>query len=182
MNAIVRFIVIPRRSCGGTYPDCDAASATWEYQREFTPQMTNVPYLAWNGEIVRLVKCYDSDIFSTANVTPSTFFDRFKAEINVESWTGSPAPGPTLFRTACSRSSRRCSDVRQGRRDLIAPGLAQFLELDVTDWDGEISLPPHVFLTAWMNLSAPAIAEMSNADLTAVSANQDTGAYGVVRT
>ena len=155
------------------------ASATGNTQREFTPQMTNVPYLAWNGEIVRLVKCYDSDIFSMANVTPSTFFDRFKAEVNVESWTGSPAPGPIVVQNSVAAFSSMFGTCVRADVISIAPGLAQ-MELDVTDWDGEISLPPHVFLTAWMNLSAPTIAEMSNADLTAVSAKQDTGAYGVV--
>jgi hypothetical protein len=145
----------------------------------FDPQATNVPTLAWNGEIVRLVKCYEDDLFERAGVTQTTFWDRFTAEYNVMSWTGNPAQPPTIVEQTVDVGTsygRTCV-----RADMVSvePGLAQ-VELDLIDKHAEIAMPPHVFLVAWMNLGAPTVSEVPNAGLTALSSKQDTGQYGVV--
>src|SRR5579885_971110 len=104
---------------------------------------TNVPYLAWNGEQVRLVTCF-SDL-PDLTVTPDTFFQRFNVEFNVEAWTGSPAPGPTLVansETAFTLGQLTCVS---GDVVSLSPGLSK-IEVDVTDSLGQIVFPPHVFL------------------------------------
>jgi hypothetical protein len=136
--------------------------------------------LAWNGELVRLVNVYDDgDVYERAGGGEASFWDRFTAEFNVLSWTGSPAPGPTIVEQTVHVGTWGGKTWVRADMISVAPGLAQ-VELDLVDKHGEISMPPHVFLVAWMNLSAPTITEVSNAGLTALSSAQDTGQYGVV--
>ena len=141
-------------------------------------QMTNVPYLAWNGEEVNLVKCYDSDVLTSQNITSeSAFFARFTAEFNVLDWTGDPNFKPTIEQNTMHVFTMRDVTCVSGDVVSLHPGLAQ-IEMDVADSLGTVVFPKHVFFVAWMNLMAPTISEMSNANLSALSANQDSGLFG----
>ena len=157
---------------------------------QFDPMQTNVPYLAWNGEEVRLVKCYRAD--DTVLAQPdSVLQSALKAEFKVLDWTGSPAAfasgDPIEQNTVAVYHDKGGLCVRTDAVSL-KPGLAtiemdvtlDFTKLGLSGLDGLVVMPKHVFLAAWMTPLVPAIHEMSNADLTALSANQDLGKYGQV--
>jgi len=119
------------------------------------PQTTNVPYLAWAGEQIRLVKCYTPGELTGAPAS---------AQFAVVSWSGdlgpnsSPRPdvetGTQSFVT--DPSGRTCV-----RGDVVSthPGLAA-IKLVVTDAAGNIVAPKHDFLAIWMQISSVALSEL----------------------
>ena len=70
-----------------------AASAGQVFQGEvgFDPEATNVPYLAWRGEQVRLVKCFTEEELGAAfeqGLPVGTFV--------IEDWSGDPHQRPNF--------------------------------------------------------------------------------------
>jgi hypothetical protein len=119
-----------------------AAPASWD------PQTANVPYLAWRGEQVRLVKCDPVLLSPTANV-----------EFFVEEWSGTGLV-PRVEDVTVNRTSG-CA-----RADVVSldPGLAR-VKLVVSNAIGSPVLK-HQFLVVWMSLTDPSIDEVGAADPT----------------
>jgi hypothetical protein len=119
-----------------------AAPASWD------PQSANVPYLAWRGEQVRLVKC------DPVLADPSS-----KVEFFVEEWSGTGLV-PRVEDVTVNRTSG-CA-----RADVVSldPGLAR-VKLVVSNAIGSPVLK-HQFLVIWMSLTDPAIDEVGAADPT----------------
>jgi len=125
----------------GTPPGPSAAS---------DPMTTNVPYLAWAGEQVKLVAGTD-EIRRFGR-------DHYKleAKFSIEAWTGDPFGGP-VFTT--DPTSVGCGD-HNWVIDIAStrPGLAI---VKFTAWDKEGNLAiDHQFLVGWMTLNDPALTEL----------------------
>jgi hypothetical protein len=136
------------------------------------PQTTNVPYLAWAGEQVRLEKCFDASNV-TADNAGSFDFSSVRAEFLVEDWSGtSQAPqieDPTVKLFYSYTLGEVCA---MGDAISLDPGLAR-IELDVTDNAGVLGFPgwgpadpvlKHQFLAGWMTLNDPTLSELSSSD------------------
>jgi hypothetical protein len=119
-----------------------AAPAKWD------PQTANVPYLAWRGEQVRLVKC--DPVLATEGV---------KVEFFVEEWSGSGLVPRVEDATVDASAGCAKADVVS-----LDPGLAR-VKLVATDASGDPILK-HQFLVIWMSLTDPAIDEVGSADPT----------------
>jgi hypothetical protein len=119
-----------------------AAPAKWD------PQATNVPYLAWRGEQVRLVKC-----------NPVLAQEGVSVEFFVEEWSG-PGLVPRVEDVTVNHSDG-CA-----RADVVSldPGLAR-VKLVATNSLGDPILK-HQFLVIWMSLVDPSIDEVGSADPT----------------
>ena len=113
------------------------------------PQTTNIPYLAWRGEEIRLVKC-DPAI----GELPAKRVDWV-----VEEWTG-PGLKPEI-ETSTITGFENCvaADVVS-----LDPGLAR-IQLVVSNPAGTPILK-HQFLSIWMSLNTPSIDEVGSADPT----------------
>jgi hypothetical protein len=112
------------------------------------PQTTNIPYLAWRGEQIRLVKCNPAIGELGASV-----------DWLVEEWTG-PGEKPQI-ETSTITGFEDCVAA-----DIVSlePGLAR-VKLVVSD---EVGTPilKHQFLSIWMSLNTPSIDEVGAADPT----------------
>jgi hypothetical protein len=131
------------------------------------PQNANVPYLAWRGNQVRLVKC----IAGTAGL-----LGRFV----IEDWSGDPFQRPqfenpsfiggeaqaTGFAGTGEQAGRTCF-----AQDIVSlkAGLA-IVKLTIGGEDG-VTLPAdkHQFLVAWMGINSAAISDIGPTTLTAGS-------------
>src|SRR5512142_2193065 len=112
------------------------------------PQTTNVPYLAWVGEQIRMVKCFSPEAVGTGG----------SAEFQVESWSGDPSSKPQIEQSTVQLVP--IGDVVCAVGDAIAfdPGMAR-IELDVTNGINVTALK-HQFLAGWMTLNTPTLAEL----------------------
>jgi hypothetical protein len=112
------------------------------------PQTTNIPYLAWRGEQIRLVKCDPAIGESAASV-----------DWLIESWTG-PGIAPQI-ETSTITGFEDCVAA-----DIVSlePGLAR-VKLVVADETGAPILK-HQFLSIWMSLNKPSIDEVGQTDPT----------------
>lgn len=111
-------------------------------------QATNVPYLAWRGEQVKLVKCH-----------PVLAGEGVSVEFFVEEWTG-PGLVPRVEEITVDRTGA-CA-----KADIVSlePGLAR-VKLVASNAAGDPILK-HQFLVIWMNLTTPLIDEVGAADPT----------------
>lgn len=119
-----------------------AAPASWD------PQTSNVPYLAWSGEQVRLVKC--NPVLATEGVNVEFF---------VEEWSGSG-----LVPRVEEATVNRANGCAQADVVSLDPGLAR-VKLVATNSAG-VPVLKHQFLVIWMNLLDPAIDEVGTGDPT----------------
>ena len=112
------------------------------------PQTTNIPYLAWRGEQIRLVKCHP-DIGEAGT----------SVDWLVEEWTG-PGVKPQI-ETSTITGFEDCVAA-----DIVSlePGFAR-VKLVVSNEAGTPILK-HQFLTIWMSLNTPSIDEVGSADPT----------------
>ena len=119
------------------------ASGPAAAQRPQDPQTTNIPYLAWRGEQIRLVKC------------DPAIGERGRQEVDwiVEEWTG-PGLQPQI-ETSTIKGFEDCvaADVVS-----LDPGLAR-IKLVVSNAAGTPILK-HQFLSIWMSLNTPSIDEV----------------------
>ena len=114
------------------------------------PVTTNVPYLAWAGEQVKLVAGTEE----IAKFGRDHF--RLEAKFSIEQWTGDPFGGPVFTTDPTSvgmRDHNWVIDLTSTR-----PGLAI---VKFTAWDKEGNLAiDHQFLVGWMSLNDPALTEL----------------------
>jgi hypothetical protein len=112
------------------------------------PQTTNIPYLAWRGEQIRLVKC-----------DPAIGEEGASVDWLVESWSG-PGVLPQI-ETSTITGFEDCVAA-----DIVSlePGLAR-VKLVVSN-DSGTPILKHQFLSIWMSLNTPLIDEVGVTDPT----------------
>src|SRR4051812_20931761 len=123
-----------------------AALTTWD------PQQSNVPYLGWRGEELRLVKC-----------APEIGAPGQRTDWIVEDWSGDFVDPPSL--EASTAASFTGTGEHRGescvKADFVSQlaGLAQ-IKLVVSDRNGTPVLK-HQFLAGWLSLATPTLREVS---------------------
>jgi hypothetical protein len=160
-------------------PSVAAASSSGATAPGFDPQTTNVPYLAWNGEQVRLEKCVPADGLTPQEFNEITSITTPAANFAVEDWSGNNTPDPTINTT--TEKIFYSFDFDNGAGGLCAstdvvslnPGIAR-IELDVSAFtvpDGTAGyfgpaqpFLAHQFLAAWMTLNTPTLKNMGSSD------------------
>jgi hypothetical protein len=137
------------------------------------PQTTNVPYLAWAGEEVRLEKCIPFEAAREADVDLS----RIRATYLVEDWSSSSSDIQKRAQIEGSTPKIFFSgDQVCASADAVSlyPGMAR-IELDVVGDVGQIGYDPaspllkHQFLAGWMTLNKPSLKEMAATDFTSTA-------------
>jgi hypothetical protein len=133
------------------------------------PQTTNIPYVAWAGETVKVVKCLGFADGVTADTIRSSGFP-LNATASIEDWSGvdethsGPVfitpPGPQFTTSGLCFSFEVTSQK---------PGLAVY-KLSINNnlfplLLGGDSLDQHQFLVIWLQDQAPAINEVAGANL-----------------
>lgn len=152
MHVLVRRAAMPLALLGAAIAASPAGAAPPD------PQTTNVPYLAWRGEHLRLVKC--SPLISTdAGQT---------VDVIVEDWSG---PDPDRSKPAVVNGTTgiffdEARDMACARATVVSvkPGIAP-IKL-VVSGDNGIPVLTHQFQAAWLGLQTPAIHEVAATDQT----------------
>jgi hypothetical protein len=147
-----------------TYSDASGLPAN---QGPFDPLESNVPYLAWTGEEVRLVKCLPHDPFSNPFGNPvdtSTGFsyhDSNNLDINMQIFAYSGPQentfdGPKPVTGTASVFYDYANDRICMRQTWISnkPGITQF---KLTMAYNGITLMQHDFMVGWMDINSAAI-------------------------
>ena len=137
----------------------------------FEPLTTNVPYLAWRGEELRLVKCATDETDGAATV--SVMKDavdgsrRFDVDWLVEDWSGPQFDRPQLETSTVRffNGNGEYAGEPCVKADFVSlkAGLAQ-IKLVVTDARTGNPVLKHQFLAGWLGLNTPTIRELSAAD------------------
>ena len=127
------------------------------------PMTTNVPYTAWAGTQLRLVKCSDEFVG----------IDRRNISVTVESWSGSENYRPQVI-TPSIDFVRNNDRVRCARVNVVSlgEGLARIKLKAFNDAREEIL--EHQFLAIWMTLGTPSIDEVGAADPTGGPVGSET--------
>ncbi len=154
-----------------------ATKATYiQYADPTDPQNTNIPYLAWAGETVKVTKCLNFDGFD--GVLPSSLTN-LSGTLNISGWSGDDvAPNAPFFLQSNSQGLTVNGSYIRGRglcwSGLVTSekaGLAT-LKLAVNDINleryftdsksngGQGVLFEHDFLVIWMQSQAPVITEV----------------------
>jgi hypothetical protein len=128
------------------------------------PMTTNIPYTAWAGTQVRMVKC-------------SPALEGLPARglsVTVESWSGSADTRPQVIDPSIDFVRSRARDVRCARFNVVSlgDGLAR-IKLKAFD-DRHLEILEHQFLGIWMQLGKPAIDEVGATDPTGGPVGSDT--------
>jgi hypothetical protein len=142
------------------------------------PLSTNVPYLAWRGEQVRLVKCSNDlttdemDLVRNSDTSSAVGLQLpLNADFLIEDWSGAPTGRPQVENGTVDWFLSRDGLCIKGDVVTTRAGLAQ-VKLVVTLDPGadrrlvdiftrsEI-LTKHQFLVGWMNLGTPTLTELA---------------------
>ena len=165
------------------------AASAWAVHgpgQRYDPSNTNIPYLAWNGEQVRLVKC--------DNAIDDETFDDADVRFEVEDWSGDPHFKPVVERNTVadfSPTGEHAGGFPPGnpaedgcvRGSIVSlkPGLA-VVKLVVAPDAGprgdRVPVLKHQFLVIWMSLTNPTLVEL---DVPGVGDPGGTGEFRPVR-
>ena len=126
------------------------------------PQTTNVPYLGWNGEEIRLEGCLGG-----TGADASTDLGPLNADFLVEDWSGDPNNKPQVEPSTVKVFFADGQICAMGDVVSLYPGLAR-VELDVTVNGAEpfLSFGPaetlikQQYLAGWMTLNDPTLTEL----------------------
>ena len=149
-----------------------------QYADPTDPQNTNIPYLAWAGETVRVTKCLNFDGFQQSDLNGLNF--SLSGTLNISGWSGDDMAGPnTPFFLQSNSQGLTVNGSWVRNRGLCwsglvtseKPGLATLklavndpgLERYFTDSKangGHGVLFEHDFLVIWMQSQAPTITEV----------------------
>ena len=158
---------------------------------KWDPQTTNVPYLAWAGEQVRLEKCFVVPV--GAATVPD--LSGVNATFQIEDWSGDPNFKPTVEDGSNGTGSgtvgvfwSRALGELCARGDLISlyPGMAR-VELDIIDandvlqffgWDPGVPVIKHQFLAGWMTLNTPTLSELSASSFASTAQSEAAAEMG----
>jgi hypothetical protein len=125
---------------------------------------TNIPYTAWAGTQVRMVKC-----------SPALEgLPRKGLSVTVESWSGSADTRPQVIEPSIDFVNSSKRDERCARFNVVSlgDGLARIKLKAFTD--SHVEILEHQFLGIWMQLGSPAIDEVGAADPTGGPAGSAT--------
>jgi hypothetical protein len=120
------------------------------------PMTTNIPYTAWAGTQVRMVKC-----------SPALEgLPRSGLSVTVESWSGAESYRPQVIAPSIDFVRSRARDERCARFNVVSlgDGLARIKLKAFTG--GHVEILEHQFIGIWMQLGTPAIDEVGAADPT----------------
>jgi hypothetical protein len=117
------------------------------------PQTTNIPYTAWAGTQLRLVKCSPLMVGIPAN----------RISVSVESFSGGATTDVTVF----TPSIARVGDCARVNVASLKDGLARIKLKVFSDDRLRDELLEHQFLAIWMRLGTPTIDEVGSNDPTA---------------
>jgi len=128
------------------------------------PMTTNVPYVAWSGEEVRLVKC----IHDKSGDWLSADAEWGIVDSSVKQRSGD-LRDPVFFDDTDRRTEAFAGGGEQAGRtcwaidlDSVNPGMTRIkMAVDGTDQPGSPSIK-HDFLVIWLTMSSPALTELSN--------------------
>ena len=132
----------------------------------FDPEDTNVPYLAWRGEQVRLVKCFTQEELARGGALNGFPVGTFV----IEDWSGDPHQRPQFednFLGVATAGPFEGIGEEAGKlcfaQDIVSlkPGIA-IVKLTVTPQNEGLSELPaakHQFMVAWMSINNPANVE-----------------------
>jgi hypothetical protein len=142
----------------------------------FNPQETNVPYLAWRGEQVRLVKCESelNDFLSAGAPTLQTnggFFWGSDVSLQIFAYSGpqeNSFDGPKAVQSSASIFFDRATERPCIRADFIS-NKAGVVIIKLTVSHKGVILGQHDFLVGWMAINS---AKMTNAG----TVNENAGA------
>ena len=139
----------------------------------WNPQTTNVPYLAWAGEELRLEKCLPLEDVAAADVN----LRKVSVNFLVEDWSSSSAD---IEKRAQIEDGSQSIFINGGEvcasADAVSlyPGMAR-IEMDVIDTSRQLGYDPsspvlkHQFLAGWMTLNDPSLTEMSASSFTSTA-------------
>lgn len=168
----------PAAAQGGTaQSSLPTTSTTWD------PQTTNVPYLAWSGEEVRLEKCF-ADPYLQSDPTMSDV----KVSYIIEDWSGNPGQLPQLEPNTAKVFWSRSLDEPCVSEDIVSlyPGFAR-VEVDVTDPNDVLGFPnsgtslpviKHQFLVGWMTLDTPSLTQLSASSFASTAQSEAASEMG----
>jgi len=130
------------------------------------PMTTNVPYVAWAGEEIRLVKCVDDE----RGTWEGTSAEWGIVDSSVRQRSGD-LRDPVFFDDTDRRTEAFAGAGEQDGRtcwaidvDSVNPGMTR-IKMAVDGNEGVAGSPvlKHDFLVIWLNMSAPTLTELSNA-------------------
>ena len=152
------------------------------------PTSSNIPYLAWRGENIRLVKCIDDLTEREWAALRSVFHNEEAPAIGVrwpslsfvvEEWGGPAGEKPQLLEgtrgfflgdhTFCARGTFVSHEAGLARIKMAVGVNTWNIELDeetelsrieIASFVQKLSLLQHQFLAGWMNLSDPVVTEL----------------------
>ncbi|MFN2472211.1 MAG: hypothetical protein ABR583_14735, partial [Gaiellaceae bacterium] len=131
----------------------------------FNPQTANVPYLAWRGEELRLVKCSEDINVDELDNEDLVAGEGQSVDWIVEDWSGYPFQPPSLEPSTVKFFVGDGEHADEGcvKADYVSlkAGLAQ-IKLVITDDDTGNPILKHQFLAGWMSLNAPVCRELSS--------------------
>jgi hypothetical protein len=148
-------------------PASGSAAAPKSTVSSWDPQTTNVPYLAWAGEELRLEKCVPLEAVAAADVN----LNKVSVNFLVEDWSSGSAD---IEKRAQIEDGSQSLFIHSGEACASAsavslyPGMAR-IEMDVIDKTRQLGYDPsspvlkHQFLAGWMTLNKPSLNEMSAA-------------------
>ena len=148
-------------------PASGSAAAPKSTVSSWDPQTTNVPYLAWAGEELRLEKCVPLEAVAAADVN----LNKVSVNFLVEDWSSGSAD---IEKRAQIEDGSQSLFIHSGEAcasaDAVSlyPGMAR-IEMDVIDKTRQLGYDPsspvlkHQFLAGWMTLNKPSLNEMSAA-------------------
>lgn len=162
-----------------TLAACGAAAtlpaiATAQPYGQSDPLDTNVPYLAWRGEQIKLAECVGRDM-SDSLATRGTIADFYATDFLVEDWSGAdpdrakPQIEPGTVHSYVDDGGRWCiaADVVSLKAGIAPVKL-------VASFFGEPVLK-HQFLAIWMNQDDPLLTQLPTASDPAARGDFDAG-------
>ena len=127
------------------------------------PMTTNVPYVAWSGEEVRLVKC----IHDKSGAYEGTSAEWAIVDSSVKQRDGNLRDPVFFAETDRSTDAFAGGGEQAGRTcwaidvDSVNPGMTR-IKMAVNDGGAGTVLLKHDFLVIWLNMSAPALTELGD--------------------
>jgi len=145
------------------------------------PQNTNVPYLAWDGEQIRLVKCFTAAEVPTAGVGRFVIEDwsgaNFQKPVFENSGLGATDGTATEFAGAGDQAGNFCFATTVVS---VKPGLAVIklvVEPTATPNQGA-PVAKHQFLAVWMDINSLSAVELNGAPNPAATTGITVGDFG----
>ncbi len=158
MHRLVRRVALPLALLSSGVAAVPIAGAATDPD----PSTTNIPYLAWRGEHVRIVKC-DPILAPAIELGPAR-----SVTFEVVDWSGLASVPPVQFEGTSeiflSREQGFCARVT------VSSEKAGIAKIKMIAKHGTTPVMTHIFNVAWMSLLTPSIDE--------IGANDSTGLNG----